>query len=146
MRTTIKPIATAIISILFLFFTFIYFSYFSMPNNICYEKIDANFEKAHEVAKRGTFKNAYVDFNGSEVISINATKGTKIKIGYSSSVKAGSLTIEIKDPYGNTIKTLPPSKSGSISIAIAETGRVSIAVTGKSTTGSFKMNWRRQLF
>ncbi|MBC8063145.1 MAG: hypothetical protein H7Y18_21135 [Clostridiaceae bacterium] len=102
----------------------------------------ANFQTLTETTKAGTFKMSYENFEGNETRTLNVNKGDKIKFDYTSSVKEGTLTIVINDPYGVPIANLPVKKKGSIKIVAKGTGKISLVVTGKNTSGSFELLWK----
>lgn len=85
---------------------------------------------------------SYENFEGNETRTLNVNKGDKIKFDYTSSVKEGTLTIVINDPYGVPIANLPVKKKGSIKIVAKGTGKISLVVTGKNTSGSFELLWK----
>jgi hypothetical protein len=123
-----------------------YFSSYRNLSKVSAEKCDAYFENLYETTKPGKFKISYADFSGSETRSFNALKGNKINIKYNSNAKNGTLSIVIKDPNGNILSTLPTNKSGSLNILANDTGKFSIAITGKNTSGYVEILWKRTIF
>jgi len=105
--------------------------------NISSVTSQSNFQSLNETTKAGTFKMSYDNFEGSETRTLNVNKGDKIKFTYASNVEEGTLSIVINDPYGVPISTLPIKKKGSLKIVAKGTGKISIVVTGKNTSGSF---------
>jgi len=89
---------------------------------------------------------SYENFEGTETRTLNVDKGDKIKFNYTSSVKEGTLTMVINDPYGIAIANLPLKKKGSLKIIVKGTGKISLVVTGKNTTGSFELTWKGYTF
>lgn len=114
--------------------------------NISSVTSQANFQTLNETTKAGTFKMSYENFEGSETRTLNVNKGDKIKFNYTSSVKEGTLTIAINDPYGVPIANLPIKKKGSLKIVAKGTGKISLVVTGKNTSGSFELFWKGFIF
>lgn len=114
--------------------------------NVSSNKSQSNFVSLNEITKPGTFKMSYDNFDGTEVRTFNVIKGNKVLIKYNSSVKSGSLSISVSDAYGNLIGNLPVNKKGTIKTTVKATGRISITVTGKSTTGGFSVYWQGVLF
>lgn len=114
--------------------------------NISSVTSQANFQTLNETTKAGTFKMSYENFEGSETRTLNVNKGDRIKFNYTSNVKEGTLTIAINDPYGVPIANLPIKKKGSLKIVAKGTGKLSLIVTGKNTTGSFELLWKGFIF
>ena len=56
------------------------------------------------------------------------------------------MTISITDPYGILIADLPIKKKGSLKIIAKGTGKISLVVTGKNTSGSFEILWKGFVF
>jgi len=115
-------------------------------NNVSSVTSQASFKAISETTKAGTFKMSYKNFEGSETRTLNVNKGDKIKLNYNSSVTEGTLTIAINDPYGVLIANLPIKKKGSLKIIAKGTGKLSLVVTGKNTSGSFELLWKGYVF
>ncbi len=112
-------------------------------NTISSETSEASFQSLHKTITAGSFKMAYKRFEGTENITINANKKNKFRIKYNSKIKDGILSIVINDPYGTTISTLPVNKKGTIKFSAKGNGRITILVTGRNTSGSFKISWKK---
>ena len=133
--------------ILFLLVSIMFFgSCGSRYNNVSLEISQANYNKVYETVKPGTFKMSYEHFEGSKNISFNVKKGDKIKFDYDSIVKDGGLSITINDPYGAVVSNLPVNKKGTLKIRASGSGKISIIVVAKNTSGSFKVFWKRVFF
>lgn len=113
--------------------------------NITSEVTQANFTYLHKNTKPGTFKMSYKNFEGNENIGFNVRRGNRINFKYKSTNRSGTLSIIITDPYGNTLETLPINRKGSITIKANDAGRITIVVTGKNTSGSFKVLWKKEM-
>lgn len=131
----------AFYSFLLILFSLLYVGCGTMQN-ITSEASQANFRTLSETSKPGCFQMSYEGFDGSSTKTFAVTKGSKITFNYDSKVKDGSLTLVITDPFGTTVGTLPVNKKGTLKIVSKGIGKVSMIVTGKNTTGSFKILWK----
>lgn len=135
------------IFIFLLMVTFIFYLGYNMKaGKISGVKSDSSFKSLNEMTKPGSFKMTFTDFYGSEIRLFNVSKGEKIEISYNSTVKNSPLTIDIKDPFGNIVSSIPINKKGSVKISANATGKISIAITGSNTSGSLKISWKKLLF
>jgi hypothetical protein len=117
----------------------------SQLENISSETSLANFRNLYETSKPGTFQMSYDGFDGSVTKTFNVNKGDKVTFIYDSSVKEGALSalsMTIYDPYGTSIASLPVNKKGSFKIVAIGTGKISMVIIGKNTTGSFEILWK----
>lgn len=110
------------------------------------ETSQSTFHNLEETNKPGVFKMCYEHFEGTEIRTFNVEKGDKVKFNYSSANTEGHLSILITDPYGTTLVDLPIGKKGSMKIVAKGTGRITLTATGKNTSGSFEILWKKVLF
>lgn len=103
------------------------------------------FENLDETNEPETFQMSYDHLDGTETRTFNVDTGDNIKFKYSSSNKGGILTISITDPYGSSIANLPINKNGNFKICTKGTGKITISVTAKNASGSFKISWSKTI-
>ena len=136
-----------IISIFLICVTFtFYLGYNARLENVSSEKCDITFKNLYETSKPGSFKATFKGLYGNEIRSFDVIKGDKVTIIYSSTVKSGSLTMQIKDPYGKVLSSVPINQKGSLKTSANLTGKVSIVIIGNNTSGYLKFSWKRSLF
>ena len=83
MRDKLKLIIPLTFLIIFILFFCVSCRY-SHCSNISSETTQANFTYLHKIAKPGTFKMSYKNFDGTENIGLNVRRGNRIKFKYKS--------------------------------------------------------------
>lgn len=88
----------------------------------------------------------YNTFSGLARERTAATAGQSIHLTFSTEVTKGSLSVEIKDPRGNSVwhVNVPEhqNRNGTAEIRAALTGRYQVVITGLDTGGRFDVRWR----
>lgn len=76
----------------------------------------------------------------NNMISFELKKGEKLKVHYDSSVKEGSLKIEVEDPNHKAIKDIETNKDGIEEITIEADGKYAIFAKYEDFVGSFQVH------
>ena len=136
-----------IIFIFLLFATSLFcLGYTTRLENVSSAICDTSFKSLYETANPGSFKLTFKNLYGNEVRSFDVIKGDKFTISYSSTVKGGALTMQVKDPYGNVLSNISINEKGTFKTSANSTGKISITIIGKNISGSLKFSWKRLLF
>jgi hypothetical protein len=84
---------------------------------------------------------SYHYLNGTKTIDINTSVGQTIGVTYDSTVKSGSLSLQIMDPSKTAVSNLAAGTSGTTEINSSNGGVYQLVITGTKTQGSYDVSW-----
>ena len=111
----------------------------SSKNNI----IDSDVRMNIQTNQEGRISRIYDTFSGFERGSLETKMDQTIFFDYEATVNNGSLIIEWQDPNGSVVwrMVLAESGGGNDDILIKSSGRYTIVIQGKETSGNFSVSW-----